>query len=88
MKKAVLLDFDGVLVDSIHECYDISKVAYCGFTTLSAEDKHKSLFYTFRWLVRPAQHYLALHKSIEEVIKNNLSDNKFQKKITISVQII
>lgn len=79
MKKAVLLDFDGVLVDSIHECYEISRIAYSGFTNVFEEKKHKDLFYSFRWLVRPAQHYLALHKAIAEVIATNKNESQLEE---------
>ena len=34
MKEAVFLDFDGVIVDSIKECYKISLETFFGFNNL------------------------------------------------------
>mgnify|MGYP003975284859 CR=1 FL=1 len=64
------LDFDGVIVDSIYECYIVSKDVYFGYTKFPYdEDEYKALFYKYRGLVRPAYEYMILHKSIEACLE-------------------
>ena len=63
------LDFDGVIADSIDECYAVSRETYYGCTAFPYdEDIYKELFYRFRGLVKPASEYCCLHKSIEEYL--------------------
>ena len=72
--KAFFLDFDGVIVDSIKECYLISKDLYYGFTNINSNDNHRKTFYKFRGLVNPPSEYLVLHKAIEYYSKDNSID--------------
>ena len=66
------LDFDGVIVDSIKECYVVSKGIYFGYLAfLHDEDRYKALFYKYRGLVRPAYEYMALHDAINIFIQSN-----------------
>jgi hypothetical protein len=63
------LDFDGVIVDSIDECYAVSCETYYGSSVFQYDkDIYKELFYKFRGLVKPASEYCCLHKSIEEYL--------------------
>jgi hypothetical protein len=63
------LDFDGVIVDSIDECYSVSCETYYGRKVFPYDkDIYKELFYRFRGLVKPASEYHCLHKSIEEFL--------------------
>ena len=63
------LDFDGVIADSIDECYAVSCETYYGRSAIPYdEDIYKELFYRFRGLVKPASEYFCLHKSIEEYL--------------------
>jgi len=71
------LDFDGVIVDSIEECYIISKSAYFGYSFFSYNEiEYKKIFYKYRGLVRPPHEYLILHKAIEIYIKDRKYDFK------------
>jgi phosphoglycolate phosphatase-like HAD superfamily hydrolase len=61
------LDFDGVIVDSISECYLVSFETYFGYARFSYDNKeYKKLFYQYRGLVKPAWQYMSLHRAIEE----------------------
>lgn len=63
----IFLDFDGVIVDSIDECYVISTETYYGFAKFTYDpEEYKEQFYTYRGLVKPAREYLNLHRAIEE----------------------
>ena len=80
------LDFDGVIVDSIEECYIISKSAYFGYSFFSYNEiEYKKIFYKYRGLVRPPHEYLILHKAIEIYIKDRSHDfKKLFKEILIN----
>lgn len=63
--KAVFLDFDGVIVDSIKECYEVSLLTYQGFKPLQErQDERYELFCSARGLVGPAGQYLFLHEAV------------------------
>ncbi|MFZ5811005.1 MAG: HAD family hydrolase [Thermodesulfobacteriota bacterium] len=63
--KAVFLDFDGVIVDSIRECYEVSLLTYWGFRPPPGpEDQYRGLFRAARGLVGPAREYLFLHEAV------------------------
>ena len=73
ISSAVILDFDGVVIDSIDECLLIS---YCAYHRLSPEgrisleripENARRCFKEFRYLVGPAQEYWYLWKSIESM---------------------
>ncbi|MGD8567760.1 MAG: hypothetical protein PVJ39_06710 [Gammaproteobacteria bacterium] len=65
----VFLDFDGVVVDSIEECYQVSFETYFGYAKFAfSEIEYKNLFYKYRGLVGPAREYLCLHRAIEEYL--------------------
>lgn len=73
MSKAVLLDFDGVIVDSIDECFQVSSLAFNGIGhQVSSEEK--DLFYQYRYLVQPAQNYFLLYKAIKQFINGSVQD--------------
>jgi len=62
----IFVDFDGVVIDSIHECYDVALRAYSAHKDI--ELKHtqiqKELFYQNRGLVGPVYQYLVLLEAI------------------------
>jgi phosphoglycolate phosphatase-like HAD superfamily hydrolase len=63
------LDFDGVIVDSIKECYVVSRETYYGYTIFPHDENvYNELFYKFRGLVKPAFEYSFLHKAIDEYL--------------------
>ena len=65
------LDFDGVIIDSIEECYLVSRKAYYGHAKFPfSEGEYKDLFYKYRGLVRPPYEYMILHKAIELHMQN------------------
>ena len=45
----VFLDFDGVVVDSIDECYLISKLTFLEKYDIKLNDDIKFLFYKLKW---------------------------------------
>jgi phosphoglycolate phosphatase-like HAD superfamily hydrolase len=76
-KRLIALDFDGVIIDSIVECFQVSKEVYYGFSQFPFdEDLYKNLFFEFRGLVGPACEYLALHKILEKSFINDDDINK------------
>jgi phosphoglycolate phosphatase-like HAD superfamily hydrolase len=79
-------DFDGVIVDSIDECYIVSKGVYFGYANFPYdEEEYKALFYKYRGLVRPAYEYMTLHESIEAYLKGKGGDiGELFKKISIA----
>ena len=61
MRKVLILDFDGVIVDSIDECFERSLDAYqCLNSEFSLSSYNKNLFYKYRYLVGPASHFVYL----------------------------
>lgn len=71
MAKVYALDFDGVICDSIHECYENS---YLAFRLTNPElnipeqpmNSWKITFYSFRGLVRPSKNFYFLWKLITD----------------------
>ena len=68
----IFLDFDGVIVDSIEECYVVSCETYYGYSASNVVNNscYKDIFYKFRGLVRPAREYMNLHRAIEYSFSN------------------
>lgn len=63
--KAVILDFDGVLVDSIEECFQVARTAFFGFAATPVDEKSiRKLFFKYRGVVRPPYEYLLLFQAI------------------------
>jgi len=76
------LDFDGVIIDSIEECYTVSLETYYGFARFPYEkNEYRKLFYKYRGLVRPACEYMVLHRAIESFLheRNGSVDIIFRK---------
>jgi len=70
--KALFLDVDGVIINSIDECYLISSEVYFkDFKSKSPGSKTKELFYQHRGLVRPVYQYMLLFRAIESVQQGN-----------------
>jgi len=62
----ILLDFDGVIVDSVRECYVVSKETYYGYVKFPFnEADYRNQFFKYRGLVRPAHEYMCLHRALE-----------------------
>tara|TARA_B100000579_G_scaffold433684_1_gene452950 strand:+ start:34 stop:720 length:687 start_codon:yes stop_codon:yes gene_type:complete len=74
MKEAIFLDFDGVIVDSIHECYKISYETFFGFYVpiINIED-YRAQFIKNRYLVRPVYQYMILHQVLIKLFNNEIS---------------
>lgn len=69
MEKVYALDFDGVICDSIHECYENSYLAFRKThpernTPRQPMNSWKIAFYNFRGLVRPSKNFYFLWKLI------------------------
>ncbi|MBN4066920.1 hypothetical protein JYU14_02435 [Simkania negevensis] len=76
MAKPLFLDFDGVIADSIEECFVISSQVYYGFTSATSDlnrSRH-DLFYQHRGLVHPPWEYCALHRTIEKTLATGSAD--------------
>ncbi len=64
--NAVFLDFDGVIADSIDECYLVAKQAYFGFAKLPTDEGNlRGLFVKYRGNVRPVYQYMLLLRAFE-----------------------
>ena len=64
----IFLDFDGVIVDSIEECYVVSRETYYGYAKFPYdEESYRRSFYQFRGLVRPTYEYMGLHCALEQM---------------------
>ena len=73
--KALFLDVDGVIINSIDECYLISsEVYFSDFKSATPDDKTKALFYEHRGLVRPVYQYMILFRAIASVLQGNGED--------------
>jgi hypothetical protein len=78
------LDFDGVIVDSIKECYVVSCETYYGFSKTFINIKnYKKSFFRYRGLVRPAHEYMNLHRALEEFCNGSMEtiENLFHKSV-------
>lgn len=69
----LFLDFDGVIIDSVDECFKLSYEVYYG-TKGNAYSYSiiRDYFYQYRGLVRPAYQYLALMNAIEKKMQDKL----------------
>ncbi len=83
MNEATLLDFDGVIVDSIKECYKVSVDSYYGLNGLKYnQEDYKKLFYQYRYLAGPVYQFMSLHSLIEKIISDKLSESDSIKLFT------
>ncbi|WP_457594108.1 HAD family hydrolase [Hydrogenimonas sp.] len=67
--KAVILDFDGVLFDTVKEAYAVATVAFGkggGIERIDFEAPLYRVFRKYRYLIAPAWNYLYLLKAIEQ----------------------
>tara|TARA_B110000483_G_scaffold42412_1_gene52766 strand:- start:2104 stop:2781 length:678 start_codon:yes stop_codon:yes gene_type:complete len=63
------LDLDGVIIDSIKECYEVSKEVYFKDKSFIYDEKiYKEIFYEYRGIVGPANEFEHLHTLIEKKI--------------------
>ena len=79
-KKLFVLDFDGVICDSIDECLLTSYNAYYEkrlVNIIEVPEDFKFFFYNHRYLVRPAKEYFILCESFEKNIK--ITHEKFDE---------
>ena len=77
MKEAIFLDFDGVIVDSIKECYKISFESSYDIEEFKYDPQdYEKLFYKYRYLVGPVYQFMSLHNMLENAIDNNLSESE------------
>jgi phosphoglycolate phosphatase-like HAD superfamily hydrolase len=79
MSKVIVFDFDGVISNSIEECFLVSYWAYHGKTRVDQEFFHvdevkrKPLFFQYRYLVGAAYEYFFLWEAIDEWISRPAS---------------
>lgn len=60
----VFLDFDGVIIDSIDECFLITKLTFLQEYNIKLNNNIKNVFYKFRGIVGPPYEYFCLINSI------------------------
>ena len=73
-KRVFLLDFDGVLCNSLDECLIVSYNTYYKMDNNTIDTipmNHRDYFYENRWLVRPAGEYCVLWKAFESGLNIN-----------------
>lgn len=73
IKRAIFLDFDGVLFDTVKETYCVAMIAFDRATTISDVAfgaQHFHLFSQFRFLIASAWNYCFLIGIIDEKVKN------------------
>jgi phosphoglycolate phosphatase-like HAD superfamily hydrolase len=77
MKEAIFLDFDGVIVDSIRECYIISFNSYYDIDDFKYDKQaYEDLFYKYRYLAGPVYQFMSLHNMLEKVINTDLNESE------------
>lgn len=67
--KAVFLDFDGVLFDTVKEAYAVSMITASKCNSLADVDfqsSHYALFAKYRYLISPAWNYYYLLQALEQ----------------------
>lgn len=80
MKEVVFLDFDGVIVDSIKECYKISLETFFGFNNLKfINSEYELLFNKNRYLVRPVYQYMVLHQVLLKFLNNEILEEEIKE---------
>ena len=65
--KTVFLDLDGVLIDSLPETYAVSTDVFFGSFVGEPGPRYKELFYRYRGIVGPPEHFYLLHSVIVEM---------------------
>tara|TARA_B100001093_G_scaffold437821_1_gene436913 strand:- start:65 stop:751 length:687 start_codon:yes stop_codon:yes gene_type:complete len=74
------LDLDGVIIDSIEECFEVSKKTYYKNKNFSyLNNRYREFFFQYRGLVNPPYEYFCLHESIEYFYKKKFDDEEFYK---------
>lgn len=72
------LDMDGVIIDSIEECYKVSKDTYFKDRAFTySEDKYRKIFFKYRGYVRPPYEYFCLHDAIVKFYDKQFEDFEF-----------
>lgn len=73
--KAIILDFDGVLFNTVREAYAIAMITtgkYKKISDIDFKNSHYALFSSYRYLISPAWNYYYLLQALEtDNIKNN-----------------
>ena len=92
MNRAIFLDFDGVLFDTVKEAYAVAMFALDRAKETSEIDYDSDeygLFKKYRYLINPAWNYFYLIKTIDMYLKDNSIDiEKKYKKDVLSAQKI
>ena len=73
IKRAIFLDFDGVLFDTVKEAYCVCMIALgkaSDISNVNLKGAHFQEFFKFRFLVGPAWNYYYLMPLIDEKIKH------------------
>lgn len=77
--KAIFLDFDGVLFDTVLESYLLARYAYSGISPFEkVNEKEYKIFHENRYLITNSWHYYYIMKIIEEnIINKSIFKNKY-----------
>ena len=92
----ILIDFDGVIVDSAPECFETSYQSilllrkeyslndtYC--VRKISKEKLKSIFLNYRGIVNPPEHFLTLMILAKKLILEKKKTNSVIKKFCLSL---
>ena len=83
MKKAIFLDFDGVLFDTVKESFAVTEFAsnkIKSIKDLDFQGKRYKLFAKYRYLIGPAWNYFYLSKLIDVRAKNRINiEQEYEK---------
>jgi hypothetical protein len=83
IRRAIFLDFDGVLFDTVREAYAVTMIALGRFDRLVDVDfdtSHFKNFSRFRYLIGPAWNYYYLVQSIDRQIEEPTIDIEIEFK--------
>lgn len=71
----IFLDFDGVIIDSVKECFLVSKELFLELEPKKKiDEEHEKLFFKYRGIVGPAWQFIVLHQAINSHLSKDPED--------------
>ena len=75
-QMAFFLDFDGVIISSIEECFLVSLYAYNGQAKIHVElEEYKKLFFKYRGYVGPVYQFALLHHVLDSYFSKKIKES-------------
>lgn len=90
LEKIIILDFDGVICNSIDECLLTSYNTYFSKNHKSLNyvpNENRNFFYKHRHFVRPAREFALIHKAFDQSI-SNLNLDKFNTMLKTEISLL